>query len=449
MDSSLNDQLSQYFDHLLGDSPVNSQTITSKNHTGKPKKKYKHKNILGTDSEESSQQTTRKLFDSTVRKITQNEVILDTDEKATTSTKIKQKSIKVGKGKQSNNNQTNNIEKTCDTHQLKKRGSECQGRTSFKSGERVTEDGFKIVSTIPEDDSDVSDAFEQDDDWEGLSVGSTSYEYNKGKNAEGSSRGSRKNNDGFKIVTEIPPDNNDASGAFHEEDCVDREVNLTEGCQLNGKKTIKKPILQLMNDFGFDDSIFYEKRDHATREAGMLSKKCTSKKRTSNTLAELAKKKQQKEVMILDYSKKRGPSKNLYKSDEENISEVQKPPSEQIMDEKELKRARYDVFKLGMSGFHKEKKEDTRVALAIKLGAKPPKNKAVSYKDLFKMKKEEKQKKLDELDTQKRLGWKVTKSSKCKPKDNKKVKGLSLKLGTYRDGVQVLSKKDIAKINAL
>ena len=47
----------------------------------------------------------------------------------------------------------------------------------------------------------------------------------------------------------------------------------------------------------------------------------------------------------------------------------------EALDEKQLKRVRYDVFKLGMSGFHKEKKEDTRVALAIKLGAKPPRNK--------------------------------------------------------------------------
>lgn len=46
-----------------------------------------------------------------------------------------------------------------------------------------------------------------------------------------------------------------------------------------------------------------------------------------------------------------------------------------MMDEKQLKQVRYDVFKLGMTGFHKEKREDARIALAIKLGAKPPRNK--------------------------------------------------------------------------
>lgn len=45
------------------------------------------------------------------------------------------------------------------------------------------------------------------------------------------------------------------------------------------------------------------------------------------------------------------------------------------MDEKELKKIRYEVFKLGTTCFPREKREEARFALAIKLGAKPPKNK--------------------------------------------------------------------------
>lgn len=46
-----------------------------------------------------------------------------------------------------------------------------------------------------------------------------------------------------------------------------------------------------------------------------------------------------------------------------------------VVNDKVMKLVRYDVFKFGMSGFDKKEKEDARVALAVKLGAKPPKQK--------------------------------------------------------------------------
>lgn len=49
----------------------------------------------------------------------------------------------------------------------------------------------------------------------------------------------------------------------------------------------------------------------------------------------------------------------------------------ETMDEKELEKIRYEVVKLGMTGFPREEREDAHVALAIKLGAKPPKNKVL------------------------------------------------------------------------
>lgn len=56
---------------------------------------------------------------------------------------------------------------------------------------------------------------------------------------------------------------------------------------------------------------------------------------------------------------------------------------QEVLDEKELKRIKYDVFKFGMNGFQKEKKQDTRVELAIKLGAKPPKKKVTGVCDVL------------------------------------------------------------------
>ncbi|GLV31091.1 hypothetical protein CBL_12164 [Carabus blaptoides fortunei] len=50
--------------------------------------------------------------------------------------------------------------------------------------------------------------------------------------------------------------------------------------------------------------------------------------------------------------------------------------------EVDMKRARHEVLKFGMSGFDPEKKEEAKVKLAITLGAKPPKNKYKNYKQL-------------------------------------------------------------------
>ncbi|XP_029037123.1 uncharacterized protein C1orf131-like [Osmia bicornis bicornis] len=55
--------------------------------------------------------------------------------------------------------------------------------------------------------------------------------------------------------------------------------------------------------------------------------------------------------------------------------------------EREMKRIRYEVMKFGMSGFEKVKAEETKVALALSLGAKAPKKKGINYKELKEQRK--------------------------------------------------------------
>jgi GTP cyclohydrolase FolE2 len=83
----------------------------------------------------------------------------------------------------------------------------------------------------------------------------------------------------------------------------------------------------------------------------------------------------------------------------------------------DMKKVRYEVFKFGMSGFKPEKKEEVKVALAIKLGAKPPKNKGYNYKELKLMK--EKQLK-EQLEQQKLLAVGKTKTGRPVAKGKKK-----------------------------
>lgn len=53
----------------------------------------------------------------------------------------------------------------------------------------------------------------------------------------------------------------------------------------------------------------------------------------------------------------------------------------------DIKRAKHEVFTFGTSGLESKDKEVAKIALAVKLGAKPPKNKYKNYKDLLAEKK--------------------------------------------------------------
>lgn len=61
--------------------------------------------------------------------------------------------------------------------------------------------------------------------------------------------------------------------------------------------------------------------------------------------------------------------------------------------EVEMKRIKFEVMKFGMSGFKGIEAEEAEVALAISLGAKPPKKKGINYKILKHEKKQETQQK--------------------------------------------------------
>lgn len=98
--------------------------------------------------------------------------------------------------------------------------------------------------------------------------------------------------------------------------------------------------------------------------------------------------------------------------------------------EMDMKKVRYEVFKFGMSGFKAEKKEEVKVALAIKLGAKPPKRKYYNYKDYKCMK----EKQLKEQSEQRKL-LAVGKTKTGKPGTKGKRKFLARKKDKNKDGI--------------
>lgn len=109
-----------------------------------------------------------------------------------------------------------------------------EGNFSLTENTGYTDDGFKIVSSIPEDDSDISDAFES------CSEGENDID------EQDISSSRRETEDGFKIMTAVPPDDSDVSDAFEdgeEDDFVDTALSSQQ-------RGIKKPLIQIMDDFG-------------------------------------------------------------------------------------------------------------------------------------------------------------------------------------------------------
>lgn len=122
----------------------------------------------------------------------------------------------------------------------------------------------------------------------------------------------------------------------------------------------------------------------------------------------------------------------------------------------EFDRARHEVWKLGISGLAYGDKEKQQAAKAIQLGAKPPKKEYVNYKDLMETKKqtkmeEQQQREIDRqmgLKTAKKKGEKIQLQNKGFWTDKTQRKGVYVdgQLGKYKRGVQVFTKRDIARI---
>lgn len=72
------------------------------------------------------------------------------------------------------------------------------------------------------------------------------------------------------------------------------------------------------------------------------------------------------------------------------------PKSKSNDDGLDMKRVRHEVFNFGISGYNFQDQQKAKIALAVKLGAKPPKNAYQNYKELQAAKKKAKEKEKEE-----------------------------------------------------
>ncbi|CAG9109903.1 unnamed protein product [Plutella xylostella] len=156
------------------------------------------------------------------------------------------------------------------------------------------------------------------------------------------------------------------------------------------------------------------------------------------TKAALALKNSEKNFQVVKFEAHKAKKKTTTTDDKTNTKPQQEPLPKRDLD---LKRIRHEVVKFGMSGFDGTKKEEAKIALAVSLGAKPPKKQYVNYKELMQKRKEEKQKDKEERELMKS---KSVLHSVGKAKNKRKPNN---DVGHFLSGYGKVQKKDLKKNN--
>ncbi|XP_050052315.1 uncharacterized protein [Dermacentor andersoni] len=102
-----------------------------------------------------------------------------------------------------------------------------------------------------------------------------------------------------------------------------------------------------------------------------------------------------------------------------------------------FKKARHDVLKFGIQGLEKPKQEEAKIALAVQLGAKPPKNNYLNYKELITDRKDKKVKEREERILNARMGLKPKRQGNVRQRKTSRTK---------HEGVHYVSKELISQV---
>lgn len=152
-------------------------------------------------------------------------------------------------------------------------------------------------------------------------------------------------------------------------------------------------------------------------------------------------------VHYIDYRRLKPGAKPVKEEQKEQVG-VEDGRKEVTMDQ-----ARFDVFRLGVSGLDKATREEVQTNLAIRLGAKPEKRKGVSLEELKETRRMEQEREREKLEEQKNAMAgvrKKTQSSKEKVTGNKtkskKKSSSGMKVGSFDGGMLKISAKELSRV---
>jgi len=242
---------------------------------------------------------------------------------------------------------------------------------------------------------------------------------------------------------------------FSEDESFITETPITKTEPQKPKVTGKKHLNDIKNMLGLDSYQAKLEKKRLKRRAAKARKKGGNNSGTmangliqTNASRTLGLSSVPEMVTFIDHKKRNKRAEN-------KIGDIV-PEKSNNNKEITLKDARFEVFKLGVSGMDKKSREEANTALAIKLGAKPSKNKFVEYKQLKEDRTQEKEEK--RLQEEERLhsmeGVKKSSNknnSTLKKSTNKKKKKGSkndFKVGSFDGGMLKISQRDINSIKS-
>lgn len=126
------------------------------------------------------------------------------------------------------------------------------------------------------------------------------------------------------------------------------------------------------------------------------------------------------------------------------IKEKQKP--EESRERFSLEKARLEVHRFGITGYKKEEQRVFEQERAIMLGAKPPKKEFMNYKLYQQITKDKKQKAKEEVQMDVKKKKKQSKPRDEKRKSSSGGSAPTGQVGRFKNGMLVLSSKEIQKI---
>ncbi|XP_040574614.1 uncharacterized protein [Lepeophtheirus salmonis] len=211
----------------------------------------------------------------------------------------------------------------------------------------------------------------------------------------------------------------------------------------NGRVKGKRHLDEMKDLFGLKELKTKTVMRREKRKRRKERQKHEKKEGIISTLATQSSSHPPPEIHVFVDPQKKHKRKDSVQMEEEEGSRL--PKSEENQRTTTMKEARFDVFKFGLSGFDKVKKDDAEEALAIRLGAKPRKNKCLPYEEFKKIRKAEK----EELREKQLLKNSFAKKKPSKqPSDKKQTRSekINTKVGKFDGGMLKISAAELKKM---
>lgn len=238
------------------------------------------------------------------------------------------------------------------------------------------------------------------------------------------------------------------------EEVLDKLYDFGDGPKKKLKSQKKKKRKRSEEEEDEDASakdVCSDSEDSRTECLGVAQKQQTSKMDNSKAIHTAVQQSQvQVQVVTFQDPTKKPKTKQTSAPDQMSTQKTKEKKQTDQPEELSLEKARLEVHRFGITGYKKEQQRVFEQDRAVMLGARPPKKDYVNYKVLQEQIKEKKQKAKEEVqpDLKKKKKQNNPRDKKKKVAASGSGSAVSGQVGRFKNGMLILSSKEIQKIKA-